>query len=475
MLPRHEADNRRTTGVFLAQPQSDVWQRIGDWLFRHQKQIGWVQWSVVGVYLMLLVLPAVLPLPDNSAHLWDDFTRFAQFVFWGVWWPFVLLATALVGRVWCGLLCPEGAISEFSSRHGRGGAIPRWIKWGGWPTVAFASTTLYGQMVSVYQYPKPALLVLGGSTIAAAAIGYLYGKEKRVWCRYLCPVGAVFGLLAKLAPLHFRVDADRWRRSQLAGLQPGAVNCAPLVPLKTMRSASDCHMCGRCSGFRGAIRLARRSPAHEIVHVAGDQPKLWETVLIVFGLMGVAVGAFHWSSSPWFNGAKQSAAEWLVERGVLWPLEISAPWWVLTNYPERSDVLTLLDGAVLIFYVLAVAFAVGIVVLLLLALATLGLGRWHAARLHHLAQTLIPLAAAGVFLGLSAMSVTQLRMDGIDVPWVGEMRAAMLLLASVWSGTLCWRVTGLYSATTIRRLLALLSFGLVLAIADAGWFLFFWS
>ncbi|MGX8012401.1 hypothetical protein ACVDG8_027265 [Mesorhizobium sp. ORM8.1] len=59
-----------------------------------------------------------------------------------------------------------------------------------------------------------------------------------------------------------------------------------------MRGASECHMCGRCSGFRGAIRLARRSPNHEIVHVAGNLAKPWETILIVFGLMGLAVGAF---------------------------------------------------------------------------------------------------------------------------------------------------------------------------------------
>ena len=458
----------------LPVPESDIWQRIGEWLQRHQSAIRRVQWSVVSIYVVLLVVPVLLPLPDHTAYLWSNFTRFAQFVFWGIWWPFVLLSTALVGRVWCGLLCPEGALTELVSGHGRGRAIPRWMTWPGWPTVAFGSTTLYGQMISVYQYPYPALLILGGSTLAAVAVGYLYGRNKRVWCRYLCPVSGVFGLLAKLAPLHFQVDPFLWQRSQLSKIKPGPVNCAPLVPLRTMRGARDCHMCGRCSGFRGAIRLARRSPNHEIVYVAGKTPKPWETVLIVFGLMGVAIGAFHWSASPWLVAAKQIAAEQLLEAGWSWPLETTAPWWVFTNYPERNDVLTLLDGTVLVAYVLTTAIAFGVAVALSLAVAARSLGPWAASRFHHMAQTLIPLAGAGVFLGLSALTISQLRSDGLDLPFVDALRAFVLVLASCWSGVLCWRVTSIYTRATVRRAFAVLAVSLGMTVVGSGWVLLFW-
>jgi polyferredoxin len=448
---------------------------VGDWLLRNQRAIQRTQWGVVAAYLLLLIVPAALPLPHRAAHVWNDLTLFAQFVFWGLWWPFVLLSTVLVGRAWCGLLCPEGSLSEFASRHGRGHAIPRWVTWGGWPFTAFAATTVYGQMVSVYQYPGPALLILGGSTLAALAVGASFGRGKRVWCRFLCPVSGVFGALAKLAPLHFEVDGEAWQASQKSAKQLlPRINCAPLVPIRTMRGASQCHMCGRCSGFRGAVALARRSPNHEIVEVSATTASAWESVLIIVGMIGIAAGAFQWSVSPWFIAVKQSIATWLVGRGNIWPLETTAPWWILTNYPARNDVLTLLDGAVLVAYIVMVAAAVGAAISFSLACATLALGRWSWPRFHHLTQSLIPIAGCGLFLGLSSLSVTLLRAEGFQLDWVSSVRIALLAGASLWTLGLAGAIARRYTESATRRMATLVAVSAAVTAADIGPVLLFW-
>lgn len=449
--------------------------RTGEWMRRNGALIRGIQWVIVLVYALLILVPVFLPLPDETAHIWSNLTLIAQFCFWGIWWPFVLVSMVLMGRVWCGVLCPEGALTEFASKHGLAKAIPRWMRWGGWPFVAFALTTIYGQMVSVYQYPKAVLLVLGGSTLGAIIVGYLYGREKRVWCKYLCPVNGVFGLLAKLAPFHYKVNEDAWRASyNTHGIKTIAINCAPLVPLRNMKGAADCHMCGRCSGHRDAIALTWRPPTREIVTFGRSNNNLWESALVLYGLFGIAIGAFHWSASPWFIEIKQSIAGWLIERDIMWPFDTHAPWWLLTNYPQQSDVFSWLDGGLVVAYILTTALVLGTALTALFAIGNRLLGKWDTSRFNHLVQSAIPLAGCGVFVGLSATTISLLRGEHLPVDWANDVRAGLLAVMTLWSILLAWKVTAQHVNPVTRRLLVMVPVLAALALVNYAWLLMFW-
>ncbi len=461
--------------VSMAQPSSRTrLQALGDWMRDHRRAIQAIQWSVVLFYLILLIWPALLPLPVAYAHFYENLVLFAQFVFWGIWWPFVMLSTMLLGRVWCGVFCPEGSLTEWVSRHGRGGAIPRWMRWGGWPFTAFVLTTIYGQLVSVYEYPKAALLILGGSTVAAMGVGYFYGRGKRVWCRYLCPANGVFSLLARLAPVHFRVDQTRWAQ---APRQTPAVDCGPLIHIREMQGNSACHMCGRCSGHRQAVVLSARSPNREIDSLKTRDVSSWEALLLMFGMLGVATGAFQWSASPWFVQMKQTVAMWLIERDIYWPLGNDAPWWLLTHYPQTNDVFTWLDGMLILIYIGATALIIGGSLWLALRIAGWWLGKKELP--WRLAYGYTPLAGISVFLGLSALTVSFLKAERLDVSWVSGGRAALLLLALFWSGRLLWRLVEKEAVKNLswrRRLAAWLTLvtGTVLVLGSWVEMFFLW-
>lgn len=438
--------------------------RLGLWLRRHRGSILALQWAVVLFYVVVVAWPTFLPQPGEDDHILDNLTRFAQFLFWGIWWPFVILSMMTLGRVWCGLFCPEGALTEWSSKFSLGRPIPRWLKWAGWPFLAFVLTTVFGQMTSVYEYPKPALLILGGSTLAAITIGFLYGKNKRVWCRHLCPVSGVFNLLARIAPVHFAVDRAVWDGASTSG---APVNCAPLIDIRRMQSAAACHMCGRCAGQRGAVELALRSPEWEILRLPDAGPKVepqdrWSAHLLAFGMLGVALGAFQWSASPWFIAAKQVAAEWLIERELWWALDTPGQWWLFTHYPELNDTFTWLDGGLLLAYIGATALVAGSWIWLCLRLAA-ALASTYWTRL---AMTLIPFAGASVFVGLSLLTSGQLSGEGIVLAWAAPARLTLLALAGLWSVTLAWRLT----AAGGRRWAAPVGVALAAALPLWAWY-----
>jgi hypothetical protein len=439
-------------------------QGFGDALQRHRGAVSVVQWTIVLVYAALVVVPVLLPPPPADAKIWTNLTLAAQFAFWGIWWPFVILSVVLGGRMWCGLLCPEGTLTEFASRHGLGRTIPRWLRWSGWTTLAFIATTLWGQLVSVYDYPKATLLILGGSTVVATAVGFVFGRGKRVWCRYLCPVSGIFGLLARLAPLHYRADEEAWKRHDGPRER---VNCAPLLDLRHLQTAADCHACGRCSGHRGAIALRARIPGSELAAAAPHRPTLTAARLLLFGVFGVAIGAFQWSASPLYIAARQAAATWLVDHDILWPLQDNAPWWLLTHEPQAHDVFLWLDGMGIVAYLAATTLVIGGGAWLALRAAACVLRNDIAwARL---ALTLAPLGAAVLFVGLSQMTLTQLRAEGLQPPGMQALRALLLASASLWSLWLAHRVTEQSQQALWRRVLTWALIALPIALVDFAW------
>ncbi|MEB3271213.1 MAG: 4Fe-4S binding protein [Synechococcus sp.] len=133
-------------------------------------------------------------------------------LFWAWWWPLILLGYPLVGRLWCSF-CPFMVWGEISQRLARrlGWQPRRWPRgetdrWAA-PLLAagFAAILLWESLADLPDtaWLSSCLLLL---ITAGAVIGSL-SYEKRFWCRFLCPVGGMNGLFAKLSLLELRAEA----------------------------------------------------------------------------------------------------------------------------------------------------------------------------------------------------------------------------------------------------------------------------
>lgn len=407
-----------------------ILKRIGDTLQRWQNIIRRVQWGFVLIYLFLLIVPAILPAPTVNVRIFESLGRFSEALFWGLWWPGVILTTMLFGRLWCGLLCPDGAVTEFVSKHGKAWKIPASLRWPVWPLAIFSLISIYEQLIDAHRFPRGTLLILGATSLLAALTGLFYGRSKRVWCRYLCPVGSIFSMLARCAVLHYSVDRATWDAAPRPVPKP--VDCPPLLDVRRLTSNEKCNMCGRCSGYRQAVVLAARPLGHEVENLREDEIRGWEAIGICFVLIGLSYGTLHWQGSPWHTDMKH-LLDALLPDGPYW-IRSAAPGWALGNTNGR---MTWLSGIAALTAIFLSALALGVGTILLLLAAALS----QPQLVVRLAYGLIPLAGLGLFLGALEHSLLILESEGWPVlsalPW---LRAAVLTAAILWSGRIGWRL-----------------------------------
>jgi transcriptional regulator with AAA-type ATPase domain/NAD-dependent dihydropyrimidine dehydrogenase PreA subunit len=161
-----------------------------------------------GVTLGLFALVVII-------GLFGPQTRDRSFVlnlFWAWWWPVMLLLFPFVGRLWCSV-CPFMIYGELAQRLSLKW-FPRQLRswprqqaerWGGWFLFGlFVLILLWEELWNLENtaYLSSCLLLL----ITAGAVIFSLLFERRFWCRYLCPIGGMNGMFAKLAMIELRAQ-----------------------------------------------------------------------------------------------------------------------------------------------------------------------------------------------------------------------------------------------------------------------------
>jgi NosR/NirI family transcriptional regulator, nitrous oxide reductase regulator len=167
-------------------------------------------------------------------------------------WVFVLGSTVLWGRLYCGRICAFGALTQLMD-----GVVPKrlrvevpvkleqraaWIKYGllAGVMVYFVAT----KDVAVYRYVEPFWMFgLFGTTAMWIGLGVLLVATvfvRNLYCRFLCPVGAMLGIISNLTV--FRIK--RWSECKTCKIcektcEWGAIRGPKIV-------ASECVRCDDC-------------------------------------------------------------------------------------------------------------------------------------------------------------------------------------------------------------------------------------
>ena len=233
--------------------------------------------------------------------------------------PFLLIAFVaiswLLRKSFCGWLCPVGTLSEYLWRVGRDTFKKNWrlprildislrsLKYGllglfGYAIVNMSVPAIraflegpYGLIADVKLLNFFRYLTVGGA-ITLAALVVLSVFVQNLWCRYLCPYGALVGLFALASPLRIRrnttlcIDCGKCSRE--------CPSVLPVDRLVTIKSA-ECTACLQC--------VAACPVADTLILSAGSRRVVpaWAIAaviaLVFFGVYGFALVTGHWHTA----------------------------------------------------------------------------------------------------------------------------------------------------------------------------------
>jgi polyferredoxin len=238
-----------------------------------------------------------------------------------------LLASVLVKKTFCSWLCPVGTISEYLWKLGRklfrrNITVTRRVDL---PLRSLKYLLLAFFLFIVFTMPVEALGdflaapfgiiadvkmlnffrymgVVGMVVIAAFVVLSVFIQN--FWCRFLCPYGALMGIVSAVSPVKIRRDAE-------ACIDCGKCNKAcpshlPVERLAQVRSV-ECTGCMECVAVcpaENALQMAlppRRTEETRVARWWGRtlKPQMIVVVLAVvfFGLIGAARTTGHWQTN----------------------------------------------------------------------------------------------------------------------------------------------------------------------------------
>ena len=169
---------------------------------------------------------------------------------WGLWEPLILLGCILAARIWCAV-CPVGAASTIiSGKYGLKRNVPSFIRnYGAYLAVAGLAVIFWSEVVfNMPASPRATAILILSIFFPAFILALVY--RRRVWCRFLCPLGKLLGFLSRCSILELRANQnicnnDCLENSCYVGKEDHE-GCPVFEAPFILHNNQDCILCGNC-------------------------------------------------------------------------------------------------------------------------------------------------------------------------------------------------------------------------------------
>ncbi len=208
---------------------------------------------------------------------------------WVIGWPVLYFSFFFLARIWCSVctLAVPGRLVQSIWKPQRN--TPEFIKtYSGWIMAVLCIIVLWVEIVWD-AYSKP---ILGGWVILAVTTGSFVFSiifKRRVWCRYVCPLGAINAIFAMPSVLELRANRhlclNRCRQHVCFGADNEQEGCPMFRHPFLVDNNRDCILCAKC------IKSCKDNSIHLNLRLAPQE--LWdlETPRKPDSFLVVALGA----------------------------------------------------------------------------------------------------------------------------------------------------------------------------------------